>query len=178
MSRFAVTVVGSDRPGIVAEIADVLLTHEANIEDSQMSVLGGYFTVMLMVDTPQSTEIKTLRSELEAAGQRVGLDSVTVQPVKEQHTTTESSHTVTVYGADHPGIVQSVARALADNGISIVDLSTRVLTREEEPLYIMVLEVMKLTGELSTSELESALEATKSEQSVNISINQIDDEPL
>jgi len=48
MRNFAVSVVGQDRPGIAAGVAEVLLAHQGNIEDSQMTILRGHFTIMLI----------------------------------------------------------------------------------------------------------------------------------
>jgi len=179
INHFAVTVVGPDKPGIVAEVAGALLEYKANIEDSQMSVLGGYFTVMLMVTTPSEVTSENLKSSLITVKNRLGLDSITVQPVKEQDTWTSSSHTVTVYGADHPGIVQSVAQCLADIQVSIVDLTTRVTEgSSSEPLYIMVLEVSKVGESISTEELSRALEDVRQLQSVSVSVNELNNEAL
>jgi glycine cleavage system transcriptional repressor len=46
-----------------------------------------------------------------------------------------------VYGSDRPGIVHRVASLLADNGVNIVDLSTRVIGDADRPVYAMILEV-------------------------------------
>ena len=48
---------------------------------------------------------------------------------------------MSVYGADRPGIVHRVASSLADNGVNIVDLSTRVIGDASRPVYAMILEV-------------------------------------
>ena len=44
MRHYALTAVGRDRPGIVAGITAVLLAHEVNVEDSQMTILREPFT--------------------------------------------------------------------------------------------------------------------------------------
>ena len=49
--------------------------------------------------------------------------------------------TVSVYGADRPGIVHRVTSTLADAGANIVDLTTRVIGDEDRPVYAMVLDV-------------------------------------
>ncbi len=51
------------------------------------------------------------------------------------------SWTVSVYGADHPGIVHGVASLLAERSVNIVDLSTRVIGTPEDPVYTMLLQV-------------------------------------
>lgn len=44
-----VSALGQDRPGIVNELSLAILNCGCNIEDSRMTVLGGEFTVILLV---------------------------------------------------------------------------------------------------------------------------------
>ena len=59
---YAVTVVGHDRPGIVADVTGALATHGGNIEDSSMTLLRGYFAWTLVVAL--DTDIATIESTL------------------------------------------------------------------------------------------------------------------
>jgi len=52
-----------------------------------------------------------------------------------------ATHVVSVYGADHPGIVHGGAALLAERAVNIVDLSTRMVGTVESPVYTMLLEV-------------------------------------
>ena len=49
-SLFAVTVLGHDRPGIIAATTEGLAGLGLNIEDSTMTLLRGHFAMMLVVD--------------------------------------------------------------------------------------------------------------------------------
>ncbi|HEX9888825.1 MAG TPA: ACT domain-containing protein, partial [Nitriliruptorales bacterium] len=51
MHELAVTAMGADRPGIVATVAEVLRDRGGNLEDSAMTILGGHFSMMLLVAT-------------------------------------------------------------------------------------------------------------------------------
>src|SRR4030067_3820292 len=46
---YMVTVVGKDRPGIVAGLTEALYRGGANLGEASMARLGGNFTIMLMV---------------------------------------------------------------------------------------------------------------------------------
>ena len=48
---------------------------------------------------------------------------------------------ITVYGADHPGIVHAVSAALAERGVNITGLETRLAGAADSPLYVMIIEV-------------------------------------
>ena len=145
MTHFAVTAVGADRPGIVAAVTGTLAEKGCNLEDSSMTILRGQFAMMLVVDAPAGTGAPELEAAL--AGPAGALDLVvTVRPAGEPVGTAEptdeaGSWTVSLYGADHPGIVHGVASLLAADGVNIVDLSTRVVGPPESPVYTMVLEV-------------------------------------
>ena len=143
MVHFAVTAVGADRPGIVAAVTGAFAAHGCNLEDSSMTILRGQFAMMLVVDAPAGVGADELQAAL--AGPAAELDLVvTVRPAAEPAPAAPpeaDSWTVSVYGADHPGIVHGVASLLRDREVNIVDLSTRVIGTPEAPVYTMFLEV-------------------------------------
>ena len=116
--HLAVSALGRDRPGIVERVTRVLLDHAVNVEDSQMTILRGHFTMMLVVAPSEGTDVDRLRADLDAAAVELELDALTVHEVAEvPAATAEPTHLVTVYGADHPGIVHAAAAALAERGL-------------------------------------------------------------
>ena len=146
MSHFAVTAVGADRPGIVAAVTGAFADHDCNLEDSSMTILRGQFAMMLVVDAPDGVGQGELEAALAVPAAELDL-VVTVRPAGEPARSPEpsddaASWTVSVYGADHPGIVHGVAAILAEQEVNIVDLSTRVVGPPESPVYTMLLEVM------------------------------------
>ena len=48
MHELAITVIGHDRPGIVADVAEVLAGLGANLTDSTMTRLRGHFAMTLI----------------------------------------------------------------------------------------------------------------------------------
>ena len=186
MRHLAVSGIGTDHPGIVAGVTGVLLDHEVNIEDSQMTILRGRFTMMLIVSAPDGADIDTLSADLAMCGRTLGMDAISVEVVDAPAGPADDpSHIVTVYGVDHPGIVHSVAEALAGAEVNITDLNTRLATddpRENgetaaEDLYVMMLEVSLPEG-LSADALATILEATRQEQGVEVSIRELESDEL
>ncbi len=165
MSHFAVTAVGADRPGIVAAVTGAFADHGCNLEDSSMTILRGQFAMMLVVDAPAGVGAGELEAAL--AGPASDLDLVvTVRPAGEPAAEPGAdSWTVSVYGADHPGIVHGVAALLADRAVNIVDLSTRVVGTPESPVYTMILEVTLPPGG-DPHQLQADLDATAGELGV------------
>jgi glycine cleavage system transcriptional repressor len=135
MPSLAVTVIGRDRPGIIAEVTGVLADLGGNLEDSSMTLLRGHFAWTLIVD------IAVTDAELAARLAHLGSDGlvVSVLPVgPEEAATGESGYVLSVHGADRPGIVAGVTATLARHGGNITDLSTRL---GQGGLYILVAEV-------------------------------------
>lgn len=180
MAHFAVSAIGSDRPGIVAAITRVLLDLDGNVEDSRMTIIRGQFAVMLIVSLPEPDR-EALALGLERVREELELKAIVVSPVPdpgEDQLTGEprASHVITVYGADHPGIVHAVASELADRGVNITDLQTKLAGSDDSPLYVMVLEVE--LGDASPDEIERALAGVGREASVDVSLGELASETL
>ena len=77
--RAIVTVLGSDRPGIVAAVAGVLADHDANILDISQTILQGIFTMTMLVDVgTASVEFLELQSKLTDLSASLGVQ-ITMQ---------------------------------------------------------------------------------------------------
>jgi glycine cleavage system transcriptional repressor len=175
MAQLALSAIGRDRPGIVAATTAVLLRHGANVEDSRMSILRGHFTMMLVIGVPDETDRAQLASDLDAVAADLGLEALAlsaVEPLAEA--TPEATHVVTVYGVDHPGIVHGAAHVLAEHGVNVVDLQTRLVEERDEPsLYALLIEVA-LPSDLDPGELERALGGLGERESVEVSLRELD----
>lgn len=137
-----------DRPGIVAAVTGVLVDHGANLADTAMTNLAGQFAMVLVVEVPGDEGAPALEAALAAGTGPLGL-TVAVRELAEGAGRSEpapggapgSAWAVSVYGADRPGIVHRVSRALAERGANVVDLSTRTVGPAGAPAYVMLLEV-------------------------------------
>ena len=162
MRTYALSAMGADRPGIVATISERLVAHGVNVTDSHMGILRGHFAMTLIVAVPD--DVRALEDDLRRAADELGLEALTLAPVADAAPMgTEPTHTVTVYGADHTGIVAAVARTLADAGVNVVDLNTR-LTGD---LYVMFLEVAAPDGVPDLGDVARA-------QGVEVSVQPLD----
>jgi glycine cleavage system transcriptional repressor len=130
----AITVLGHDRPGIIAETTSALARLGLNIEDSTMTLLRGHFAMVLV------TAGEAGRDELESALAPLAQDgslSVTVRELPvERPSGGGSAYLLSVHGGDRAGIVASVVGQVADVGGNITDLSTRL----RGDLYVLLAE--------------------------------------
>jgi glycine cleavage system transcriptional repressor len=180
MRHFALSAIGRDQPGIVAAISAVLLEHEGNVEDSQMTILRGHFTMTLLVSVPDQEDSERLADALRQAGERLGLEAMAFSEVAELAKEAEPapSHVVSVYGIDHPGILHAVSSTLAHHGASITDLTTRLLAGEgDTAVYALMLELALPPG-LEPAALERALEQVGERENVEVSFHELERDEL
>jgi glycine cleavage system transcriptional repressor len=171
VSLFALSAIGRDRPGIVAAISGVLLDLDGNVEDSQMSILRGHFAVMLIVALPESVEAGELEVRLEKVREDLDLEAVAVSAVDELASGPRPTHVLTVYGADHPGIVNSVSSELAERSVSITGLETRLAGAEDARIYVMLMEIA--ADDTDLEELRSALRAIGEREGLEVSLREL-----
>jgi glycine cleavage system transcriptional repressor len=180
MRHFAVTAIGVNRPGIVAGVSEVLLEHGGNIEDSQMTILRGRFTMMLIVSTADGVDPERLGSDLERVRNDLGLDALSLSEVTEVRAEAGPlpSHIVSVYGVDHPGIVHAVSAKLAEQGVNITDLTTRLVGGDDgEPIYAMMLEIALPAGS-TAGEIAQSLRDVGEQQGVELTIRELEQDAL
>jgi len=177
MNSYALlTGVGQDQPGIVAAVSGVLLEADCNIEDSEMTRLGGEFALMLMLRLPAGLTTDQLADKLAAVRERFGLwlhlaDVPAEQAIEPRHESPK--HVIHVYGADRKGIVHRITTHLADKQVNITNLHTEVV-RHETPLYVMMIEV-ELPRTVDAGALQEQLEAIGKEIGVDVAMRPKDD---
>jgi glycine cleavage system transcriptional repressor len=176
---FAVSGVGLDRPGIIAAVAERLVAHGVNVTDSEMAILRGHFAMMLLVTGPDALDADALAQELADAGAALGMDTLTLREVSAAHAASAvPSWVVSVHGADHPGILAAVTRALADADVNVCDLHTRVVGEADgRPLYVMLMEVAPPEG-LAEDDLRALLRAAAEAQQVDVALQPLDADVL
>lgn len=119
MTTLVLTVVGSDRSGIVAAVADVVAAHGGNWETSQLAELAGAFAGIVEVSVPadRADALRAALAELE------GLHTVAVQGT-DAAPAARQQLVLHVLGNDHPGIVRELSAALSAQGVSIDRMTT------------------------------------------------------
>ena len=70
-----ITVVGSDKVGIIAKVSEFLAQHSVNIADITQTILSGNFVMMMMVDlSAADIDIETLRSSMNTLAEDMGVE--------------------------------------------------------------------------------------------------------
>ena len=172
MTLHAITVLGHDRPGIIAETTAILAGLGLNLEDSTMTLLRGHFAMMLIsAGDTSGAEIETALEPLTADGSL----TVTVREVPEEHpaATSGTSWVLTVHGGDRPGIVSSIVGEVAEVGGNITDLTTRLAGE----LYLLVAEV-DLPAGTAVPALEASRRDVAAELGVGVTLREAEADEL
>ena len=114
---------GQDRPGIVDKLSKPIFDLDCNISESRMTVLGGEFAILLLVEGPwnQLAKLENLVGELE---KELGLTVVTKRTSEREPGGPMMPYAVDVVSLDHPGIVHALAGFFSARGINIEDMAT------------------------------------------------------
>jgi glycine cleavage system transcriptional repressor len=171
MTYLAVTVLGHDRPGIIAATADALSRCGMNLEDSSMTLLRGHFA-MTLICAGDATP-----AQIEAALASLVDESLTVSvrevPHEKEHPPLGEPYLITLHGADRLGIVARLAAVLAEAGGNITDLTTRL----SGDLYVLIAEVdLPLTAQIPV--LQSTISQLASELGVEVSLRPVERDDL
>ncbi len=147
-----------------------------------MTILQGQFAILLVVTAPEGTTAGSLESVLGPAVEQFDL-LLAVRPLKdappdaaELSVADSEPLTVSVHGADRPGIVNAVAGALAERGGNVVDLSTQLVGASDQPVYVLTLRAEAPAG--SGDDVADAVMRTAARLGVHCTVRRDDADVL
>ncbi|MDH5786029.1 MAG: glycine cleavage system protein R [Chromatiales bacterium] len=148
-----ISALGQDRPGIVKNLTQPISDSSANILDSRMTILGGEFAILMMVEGSWDT-IAKLENQLPSLGDKLGLTIVSKRTDSQQPQTNAIPYQVNVVALDHPGIVNHLAEFFSSRNINIQDLYTDSYNAAHTgtPMFTATL-VVNIPGDIAISRL-------------------------
>lgn len=172
-SLSVLTVLGKDRPGIIAGVTGALFNAGCNLEDISMTVLEGEFAMIMVVCLAPEIK-KKLKISFEKLGPKDGLDffwkDLGGNP-RRGNGQPQGTKTflVSAIGRDRTGIVFKVSRLLSGFGINIRDLNSRILGKGAKTLYAMVLEA-DIPSRIKISKVGKSLKALERSLKIEITL--------
>lgn len=158
--HLVLTAVGSDRPGIVDEVAAFIAERGGNLEDSRMVNLHGQFAMVLLVSAPPDAVTRICddlddlcaRSRLRAEVHPADMAAAGGRPAVPCR--------LAITAMDHPGLVQAVAHLLHEEAVNIesVDTSLRPAPYTNAPLFEMDM-VVSVPADVPLARLRERLAA-------------------
>lgn len=169
---YALSAIGHDRPGIVADLAEFIYECECNLEDSSMSRLGSEFAVLLLL----SSTVPDAERRLTAGAKRLEWErrlTVFLRPLESEPMRGKpygvGAYEVQASGLDKAGIVARVARCLAEQEANILEMFTHVLPAAESgtPIYRMSIAI-DVPNRVAESVLRQRLEEVASALQIEV----------
>jgi glycine cleavage system transcriptional repressor len=174
---YALSAIGRDRPGIVADLAELIYECECNLVDSSMTILGSEFAVLLLLS---STSVDAERL-LASASKRLEWEKrltvffrpLDAEPVPYAARVHARSHTLQAVGIDRAGIVAKIARCLADYDINIAEMTTQSRPEPESgtPIYTLRMR-LDVPSHADTGALSRRLQTVAEELQVDLTFGE------
>ncbi len=172
--KFIMTAFGKDRPGIVADVSQLVYENGCNLEDSTMALMADQFTIMLLL----AGQGNDLEERLSNACRRLEIEkgvSAFLRRVDDsapQAAGARTTRTVHVEGLDKAGIVYRISRFLADRGVNIVTLDSRMNFTPESGAAIYSMKIsVHVPEDVSLDELADGLSEIGDQLNVDVSID-------
>lgn len=117
---FIIAAVGTDTPGLVHNLSNILAQNNINIVDVEARSVRGHFTMFMVIDTLASHLDQTaLQTILKDANQKFNV-SFSITPYTLSNRIIQKDLMVlTIMGADAPGIIAKVTQIFTQNNINI-----------------------------------------------------------
>lgn len=142
----AITVIGKDRPGIIAGLSGALYQAGGNLEDASMTILEGQFAMIFLAELKSKSHYRILRKNLGKLERRLRL-VLSIREIRhrlvrgEKHRPGTIPWVVSVSGQDRAGIVYQVSKLIASQGLNITDLNSKIMGTGPSRAYALILEV-------------------------------------
>ncbi len=163
------TVIGPDRTGLVEALAQAAAAHGGNWLESRMVRLAGQFAGVVHLHVPDA-EVAAAAAALRDLSER-GL-TVMVHRVDTPPADPSAKRlTLDLLGHDRPGIVREVSHALAEAGVSVVELETQCFSApmSGEPMFKAVAS-LDAPADLDLDQLDAALDAIAERLQIEIDV--------
>lgn len=70
-----VSVIGSDKRGIIAKVATALWEMNVNVEDISQTIMQKYFTMIMLVDLSEADmKFEEIKNKLKETGKNIGVE--------------------------------------------------------------------------------------------------------
>lgn len=174
-TSLVITVLATDRPGLVNSLSEVLRTHNANWMDSRMSRLAGKFAGILHVSIAKE-HVESLELALNA----IKRSDLQIQIEKSRREDSyedkgeqkENLIELELLGQDRPGIIEDISRKLASLSVNIEEIYSeqRVASMSNEILFYAKL-TLQLPVNLQPEDVQDALEEMSDQLMVDLNFS-------
>jgi glycine cleavage system transcriptional repressor len=144
MKKIIITVIGKDRPGIIASISEILFRNDCNIENISQTILQTEFAGICIAAIPENIPIKQLEADFsnKISDKELNIYIKEVDGDTKQNAPENTEpFIITTIGPDKKGLVACMSRVIADAGVNIKNLKAVFQGGTNPERNIMIYEV-------------------------------------
>lgn len=159
MKKFIISVIGKDRPGIIASITKVLFDQDLNIEDVSQTILQNQFSGIFIASGPDTTSYGELKERLKSSSPDFDLHYYVRDMgsnATEWTTCTCDPFVITTRGPDRKGLVAQITAVLASFNINVTQLQAVFRGGDEPGKNVMIYEV-DIPNDVDLGQLRTSL---------------------
>ena len=172
--KFIMTAFSKDRPGIVADVTEVIYENGCNLEDSTMTNMLDEFAIILLFTGKGEGLEDQLSGDCRRLEREKGITAF-IRPVEAEDKEKRvrfTAKTINVEGIDQTGIVFKTSRYLANNDINIESLTSRRTISPESGTAFYSMEIkVQLPANISIEQLETGLSQVGEELNLEITLH-------
>ncbi|MCP3954673.1 MAG: ACT domain-containing protein [Desulfobacterales bacterium] len=172
MKKFVISVLGQDRPGIIATVSGILFEQGCNIENVDQTILQSEFSGIFIAGIPVEMDPVTLHAKLIDGVKDLELH-VFIKPLDHSQPKLEFGESepfvLTTRGPDKKGLVASITRVIADYGVNVTNLQAVFRGTDNPSDNIMIYEV-DVPADVNQKNLQADLRHTAARLGLEISI--------
>ena len=171
--QYILTVLASNRTGILAALANALDELGGNTLDVSQAVIRQFFTMIVAAEFPENRDpdviVDHIRAVCRPYGAKVSLKDPSDEEVFESadDPVEKQRYVLTIAGPDRPGVLRFIAHRLAQHGIDLVDLQGQ--RREEDRTFLFSMELDAPLG-IDSLQLRRELEIEFMSDSITVSL--------
>lgn len=179
MNRYILAAIGDDRPGIVFRLTTALAKMGANLANSTMADLEGYFVVVVAFDIDEHRESDAILGDLKGdlADLSLTLSLREILPFAKGGDKEEYLVALRVYGGDRPGIVAGVTKVIFDWNGNVVELKSYQSNQAAGGTYVMVI-LAAFAVDLDFPSFKAAVQSRAEELDVHVNVEEVEAESL
>ena len=165
---YLLSLVGKDRPGIVARLSAGLCKNGCNLGDSSMARLGDNFVIMIAVQFEGSQE--ALSNIVSPLAGSMDLKQ-SLMEIEEGTHNIEPDVRINIFSDERMGIVEDVTSMLTESGLNILSLESNLGSNQPNNTYSIHIEGTVSEGITPIYDVLDRLSDEKNIQSQLIPIN-------
>jgi len=170
MNKLIITVLGKDRPGIIARVSQDLFELGCNLENVNQMILQGQFAGFFIAQAPADLPPETVQQTLTRKSNGNGL-SIYVRVLDPADTAAGEGELfmITTIGPDQKGLVAKFSGIIAAHNANIVNLKAVFKGGSDPNANVMIYQVA-ITPQVDAQGLFTALRDKASELNLDVRI--------